>query len=66
MLELDKKLKGVIIKSIRKDIIEDQIFDNSLLTEELEVDSLQMIELIVAIGTEFDIHLMMKIWKLKF
>ena len=66
MLELDKKLKGVIIKSIRKDIIEDQIFDNSLLTEELEVDSLQMIELIVAIETEFDIHLMMKIWKLKF
>jgi len=55
MSEIEVRLKKVIVKNSRKEILDNEIADNSSLTADFGVDSLQMIEMIVDIESEFDI-----------
>lgn len=55
MNDLDAKLKEIIIKNSRKEICENDISNDSDLATNFGFDSVQIIEMIVDLETQFDI-----------
>lgn len=55
MNDIGLRLKKIIMKNSRKEISESDITDNSSLTADFGFDSVQMIEMIIDIESEFDI-----------
>ena len=59
-MNIDKKLKSIIITiatHVAQDVDENLINENTILTSELGYDSVQIIELIVALEDEFNIEI---------
>lgn len=57
MNNIDQKLKSIIIQNSRKVISESDIDDNSNLTTDFGFDSVNVVQMIVDLETEFDISM---------
>ena len=55
--EVTARLATLCVAAARRDVSTDQLTDETSLLEDLDVDSLSLVELVVAIETEWEIEL---------